>query len=86
MYITYIGNVYSHLHIQFTVISGEKKKNCGVYEHQKHTHYSQPTKKTRLKNQELYREVGLSEFESESLAPKAKRMDQATPQAPTYTV
>lgn len=42
--------------------------------------------KTRLKNQELYREVGLSEFESESLAPKAKRMDQATPQAPTYTV
>jgi hypothetical protein len=28
--------------------------------------------------------VGLSEFESESLAPKAKRMDQATLQAP-YT-
>jgi hypothetical protein len=26
--------------------------------------------------------VGLSEFESESLAPKAKRMDQATLQAP----
>jgi hypothetical protein len=25
--------------------------------------------------------MGLSEFESESLAPKAKRMDQATPQA-----
>ncbi len=30
--------------------------------------------------------VGLSEFESESLAPKAKRMDQATLQAPAYTV
>jgi hypothetical protein len=27
-------------------------------------------------------EMGLSEFESESLAPKAKRMDQATLQAP----
>ncbi len=26
-------------------------------------------------------EVGLPEFESESLAPKAKRIDQATPQA-----
>lgn len=31
-------------------------------------------------------EVGLSEFESESLAPKAKRMDQATLQAQAYTV
>ncbi|MBN2600167.1 MAG: hypothetical protein JXA75_06460, partial [Candidatus Thermoplasmatota archaeon] len=29
---------------------------------------------------------GLSEFESESLAPKAKRMDQATLQAQAYTV
>jgi hypothetical protein len=30
--------------------------------------------------------MGLSEFESESLAPKAKRMDQATLQALAYTV
>jgi hypothetical protein len=30
--------------------------------------------------------MGLSEFESESLAPKAKRMDQATLQAQAYTV
>jgi len=30
--------------------------------------------------------MGLSEFESESLAPKAKRMDQATLQAQVYVV
>ncbi len=45
-----------------------------------------PIKHTTRKSSNVEGGVGLSEFESESLAPKAKRMDQATLQAPAYTV
>jgi hypothetical protein len=89
----YTGDVYNiHRKCIFTLaysiysdIRGKEKKLWSVRTPKTHTLLT-TNEKTRLKNQELYREVGLSEFESESLAPKAKRMDQATPQALTYTV
>jgi len=46
----------------------------------------QPSRKTPGKTNELYGGMGLLRFERKSLAPKAKRMDQATLQAPAYTV
>jgi hypothetical protein len=47
----------------------------------KHTNYSQTYNSDNKSNNTKNYKVGLSEFESESLAPKAKRIDQATPQA-----
>jgi hypothetical protein len=37
-----------------------------------------------VRNKKIKDKVGLPEFESGSLAPKAKRMDQATPRAQIY--
>jgi len=38
-------------------------------------------KQSNIRKKKIKDKVGLPEFESGSLAPKAKRMDQATPQA-----
>jgi len=47
----------------------------------RHTNYSQTNNTSNESGYKNKDGVGLSEFESESLAPKAKRIDQATPQA-----
>jgi hypothetical protein len=47
----------------------------------RHNNYSQSDNINNESSNSNKSKMGLSEFESESLAPKAKRIDQATPQA-----